>query len=74
MQSIYDNFLKHLEVCSGCLGPRKLVTCSYRGVCATAERLAQTGKVKDADELRAYGSFDRTRYRRSDFEYPRRVK
>ena len=50
-QSIYDNFLAHLAVCLGCQGPRKSVVCSYRGVCATAERLAQTGKVKDAEEL-----------------------
>ena len=71
MKSLYDNFLEHLEICGGCHGSRKLVDCSYRVICATAERL--THIVKDAEGLRAFGSYQLKRKRR-DFEYPRRVR
>ena len=75
MDSIYDRFLNYLNDCQGCIGPRKTVDCSFRGVCATAESLAVKGLVKDADELKVYGSYQLpSRRRRRDFEYPRRVR
>lgn len=71
MTSLYDNFLEHLEMCQGCVGPRKSVDCSYRVICGNAERL--THIVKDAEGLRAFGSYQLKR-KRKDFEYPRRVE
>ena len=59
MRSLYDNFLKHLKVCGGCMGPRTIKRCQYAIVCATAERLAQKGLVRDSKSLRDYGSFNR---------------
>lgn len=62
MSSIYDNFLNHLRNCGGCLGPREKVNCRFKIACATAEKLAQKGLVKNSKELRLYGHFETKKY------------
>ena len=55
MRSIYDNFINHLNTCSGCIFPRETVKCRFRGACAIAEVLHKKGIVKNAEDLLTYG-------------------
>ena len=52
---IYAQFLKHLKICGGCVGPRKQEFCRHALPCAIAETLGKKGLVSNSKELLLYG-------------------
>jgi len=52
--SIFDDFLKHLQTCQGCIGERTRERCPFVITCAYVEKLVEKGEIRSSAELLEY--------------------